>query len=186
MSDAGKTRKAALFQGRSLLVFALAAWAFYLSSYQVYLCLDNPDTHTPLFWTGVKANDSFSLAYRCPPRSFHIEHYRIVHGRWFVLTGITFKGEAAPPNPLPGINRFKPIGNGWRTLQTLHKRMKKIPFVMGVSHRSNVTLVIHERRFPLKDRVLPGTPVELRVIRTRKFYGYVWRIEKWLKAFSLG
>ncbi len=170
----------ALFRGRSLLVFILAAWAFYLSSAQVYLRLENYETHTPLFWLKVKGNDTFSLAFKHSyDKAMYMEHYQIIQGKAFVLTGITFKSDLNGQGFVFGHPKFLP--NGWGTFQGLHEVKKNIPFIMGSPDQANHTLLIHGKKYLLTRYVEPGTPVMFDVERTRRFNALVWKVERWLQ-----
>ncbi len=175
-----KSKRNPVFQGKSFLIFVLAAWAFYLSSYQVFLRIDNSDTHTPLFWAAVKANDSFVLVYR-RAHATYLEYYRILRGRLFVLTGISFKSQNGLPPPSLERGTFKSLGNGWKTIQNLHKGLKTIPFVMGASGKTAQTLIIRDKKYPLHGIAPPGTPVVLKVLRARKYDQILWRIRRWLE-----
>lgn len=180
MPKVRRGRSAALFRGRSLLIFVFAAWAFYLSSYQVFLRLENYETHAPLFWVRVKANDTFSLAFKHSyDKAMYIEHYRVVHGKAFVLTGITFKSDLNGQGFV--FKNPKYLANGWGTLQNLRERMGVIPFMMGSPDEANHTLIIHGKRYLLTRFVHPGTPVASRVVRVRRFYSYLWEVKKWIK-----
>ncbi len=173
-------RASTLLSGKSLLIFLCAGWAFYLSSSQVFLRVENYETHKPLFWIEVKGNDTFSLAFKHSyDKAMYVEHYQIVKGKEFVLTGITFQSDLNGqgfiyPNP-----RY--LSNGWGTFQGLHEVKKKIPFIMGSADQANHTLLIHGKKYLLTRYVEAGMPVALRVERARRYDVYVWRVEKWLR-----
>jgi len=158
----------------------LAAWAFYLSSSQVYLRLENAKTHAPLFWLKVRGNDAFSLSYRHPTDgTVYVEHYRIMKGKAFELTGLTFRSSHERGHSRYGIP--KNLSNGWRTFQGLHEIKKDIPFVVDSVTRNGYALLIHGKKYFLTRFTRPGTSVVFRVDRRRQFVVFVWKIEEWLR-----
>jgi|GEM_PF-1203984 len=179
MAALRRVRKGTLFSGKLLILFFLVAWAFLLSSHQVFLLMENNETHAPLFWIKVRVNSTFSLSFKHSyDKAMYVEHYKISGGRRFILTGITFRSDLNGqgfifPNP-------KYLPNGWGNFQELHERMKTIPFMMGSPDQANHTLLIKDKRFFLTKYALPVTPVRLVVVRTRRYKAIVWKVERWI------
>ena len=157
----------------------LAVVVFFLFSPQIFLRLENAETHVPLLWIDVKGNEPFSLAFKHSyDKDMYVEQYKISGGKTIYLVGLTFKSDLNGQGFIfPNANYFS---NGWGTLRGIHKKMASVSFIMGSPDEANHSLMIDHKKYFLTRYVSPGTPVALKVIKARRISVLTWRVEKWM------